>query len=87
MRLQGKVALISGGARGQGADEAKLFASEGAKVVFGDVLDDEGRNTEAEIHEIGGEALYLHNEDTKEDERGKAVSQTHRKNRKTKKRN
>ena len=60
MRLQGKVALISGGARGQGAAEAKLFAREGAKVVFGDVLDDEGRKTEAEIQEIGGEALYLH---------------------------
>ena len=59
MRLQGKVALISGGARGQGAAEAKLFAKEGAKVVFGDVLDDEGRKTEAEIQEIGGEALYI----------------------------
>ena len=39
-RLDGKVTLISGGARGQGATEAKLFAREGARVVFGDVLDD-----------------------------------------------
>jgi 3alpha(or 20beta)-hydroxysteroid dehydrogenase len=41
-RLDGKVALISGGARGQGACEARLFAAEGAKVMVGDVLDDEG---------------------------------------------
>ena len=60
MRLEGKVALISGGARGQGAAEAKLFAGEGAKVVFGDILDDLGKQVEAEIHEAGGEALYIH---------------------------
>ena len=43
-RLDGKVALISGGARGQGATEARMFAKEGAKVVFGDILDEQGRN-------------------------------------------
>jgi cyclopentanol dehydrogenase len=59
MRLEGKVAIISGGARGQGAEEARLFAKEGAKVVFGDILDDEGRKVEAEISEAGGEAAYI----------------------------
>ena len=59
-RLEGKVALISGGARGQGAAEAKLFAREGAKVVIGDLLDDEGKKIEAEIAESGGEATYVH---------------------------
>ena len=59
-RLDGKVALISGGARGQGATEARLFAGEGASVVLGDVLDDEGKKVEAEIHEAGGEAVYVH---------------------------
>ena len=59
MRLQGKVALISGGARGQGAAEAKLFASEGAKVVIGDILEAEGRQTEAEINEAGGDCIFV----------------------------
>ena len=76
MRLQGKVALISGGARGQGAAEAKLFAKEGAKVVFGDILDDEGRKTEAEIQEIGGEALYIHLDVTKDEDWQNMVSET-----------
>ena len=59
MRLEGKVALISGGARGMGAAEARLFASEGAKVVFGDVLEAEGQQVEAEIAEAGGEAVFV----------------------------
>ena len=59
MRLENKVALISGGARGMGATEAKLFANEGAKVVIGDVLEDEGRRVESEINQGGGECLYV----------------------------
>ena len=59
MRLENKVALISGGARGMGAAEAILFAAEGAKVVIGDVLEDEGRQTEAQINESGGDCLFV----------------------------
>jgi NAD(P)-dependent dehydrogenase (short-subunit alcohol dehydrogenase family) len=59
-RLQDKVALISGGAKGQGAAEAKTFAAEGAKVVFGDIADAEGEAVAAEIQGSGGEAHYLH---------------------------
>ena len=59
MRLEGKVALISGGARGMGAAEARLFAAEGAKVVLGDVLHEEGQQVEAEIAEAGGEAVFV----------------------------
>jgi NAD(P)-dependent dehydrogenase (short-subunit alcohol dehydrogenase family) len=59
-RLDGKVALISGGAGGQGAVEAAVFTREGARVVFGDVRDDEGRKVEAAIRADGGEAVYVH---------------------------
>jgi 3alpha(or 20beta)-hydroxysteroid dehydrogenase len=52
-RLKNKVALISGGARGQGAAEAKLFASEGAKVVIGDVRDELTKQTADAIHYDG----------------------------------
>ena len=58
-RLSGKVALISGGARGQGAEEARLFVQEGAKVIITDVLDDEGKKLEAELNETGGDAQYM----------------------------
>ena len=59
MRLEGKVALISGAARGMGAAEARLFAREGASVVIGDVLEEEGRQVEAQIGEAGGHALFI----------------------------
>ena len=59
MRLDGKVALISGGARGMGAAEARLFAREGASVVIGDLMEEEGRQVEAQISEAGGQALFL----------------------------
>lgn len=65
-KLDGKVALISGGARGQGAAEALSFAQEGAKVVFGDVRDAEGRQVEADIRARGGEAVYVHLDVTNE---------------------
>ena len=72
-RLDGKVALISGGARGQGAVETELFVKEGAKVIFGDVLDDEGRKVEARVRELGGEATYVHLDVTSEDDWRSAV--------------
>jgi 3alpha(or 20beta)-hydroxysteroid dehydrogenase len=58
-RLDGKVAIISGGARGQGAAEVRLFVQEGAKVIFGDVLDDLGNALQKEV---GDNAVYLHHD-------------------------
>jgi NAD(P)-dependent dehydrogenase (short-subunit alcohol dehydrogenase family) len=59
-RLDGKVVLISGGARGQGATEARMMAHEGARVVFGDILDDAGQQVEADIRAAGGDVTYVH---------------------------
>ena len=73
MRLQGKVAIITGGARGQGAAEARMFTREGAKVVFGDILDEDGRKVEAEIAAAGGEAVYVRLDVTDEDAWREAV--------------
>jgi cyclopentanol dehydrogenase len=73
-KLDGKVALISGGARGQGAAEAETFAREGARVVFGDIRDDEGRKVEAAIRAAGGEATYVHLDVTSEADWTQAVA-------------
>ena len=64
-RLDGKVALITGAARGQGAAEARLFVAEGAQVMLGDVLDDDG---EIVAKELGTRAAYRHHDVTSEDE-------------------
>jgi NAD(P)-dependent dehydrogenase (short-subunit alcohol dehydrogenase family) len=72
-RLDGKVALISGAARGQGAEEARLFAKEGATVVIGDIRDDEGRQVAAEIRGAGGAANYVHLDVTSEEAWANAV--------------
>ena len=58
MRLTGKVAFISGGARGMGAVEARMFAREGACVVIGDILEDAGMKLQSEISDSGGRALF-----------------------------
>ena len=76
MRLEGKVAFISGGARGMGAVEAIMFAKEGAKVAIGDLLEDEGRKVVEQINETGGQALFVRLDVTSESEWQKAIAAT-----------
>ena len=76
MRLEGKVALITGGARGQGAAEARLFAREGAKVVIADVMDPDGMAVAAEINELGGDATFVHLDVSSEDDWQQAIETT-----------
>ncbi len=62
-RLDAKVALITGGSRGQGAAEAERFAAEGARVYISDVLDEEGRAT---ADRLGDEVTFLRHDVTSE---------------------
>jgi 3alpha(or 20beta)-hydroxysteroid dehydrogenase len=70
-RLQGKVALISGGARGMGAAYARAMVAQGASVVLGDVLDHEGR---AIADSLGDTATYLHLDVTDRGDWARAVA-------------
>jgi 3alpha(or 20beta)-hydroxysteroid dehydrogenase len=70
-RFKDKVVLISGGARGQGAAEARMLVAEGAKVVIGDVLEDEGRRLAADL---GKAAAFVRHDVTQEAEWARAVA-------------
>ena len=72
MRLEGKVAFISGGARGMGAVEAQIFAREGAKVAIGDVLE-EGASVAQQITDSGGDCFFVHLDVTSESEWKSAI--------------
>ena len=66
-RLDGKIALITGGASGMGMVASRLFADEGAKVVLTDVADEAGEIVAEEIRSSGGDATYVHADVSNED--------------------
>ena len=70
-RFDNKVVLISGGARGQGAAEARLLVAEGAKVVIGDVREDEGKKLAAEL---GNRATFIRHDVMSEAEWAEVVA-------------
>jgi 3alpha(or 20beta)-hydroxysteroid dehydrogenase len=70
-RLDGKVALISGAARGMGASHARAMVAQGAKVVLGDILDDDGERLASEL---GDAAVYVHLDVTDRDQWAHAVA-------------
>jgi 3alpha(or 20beta)-hydroxysteroid dehydrogenase len=72
-RLDGKVALVTGGARGMGEAHVRLFAAEGARVVFGDIRDDEG---EAVAADVGERVRYIRHDVTSERDWADAVELT-----------
>ena len=76
MRLEGKVAFISGGSRGMGAVEATMFAAEGACVAIGDVREEEAQKVVEQINETGGRAIFLPLDVTSEDQWNSAIAAT-----------
>jgi NAD(P)-dependent dehydrogenase (short-subunit alcohol dehydrogenase family) len=76
MRVPGKVAIITGGAHGMGAEEVRLFAREGAKVVIADILEEDGQKLEAEVNQTGGEAMFVRTDVTSEADWQRLVEST-----------
>ena len=74
MRLQGKVALVTGSANGMGEAEARIFAREGAKVVVADLMEEAGQQVAASIVESGGEAQFIRLDVTQEEDWQEVVS-------------
>lgn len=76
MRLEGKIAVVTGGARGIGAATVKRFVEEGAKVVIADLLEEEGEALAGQLREAGYEATFMGLDVSKEDQWHKVIEAT-----------
>lgn len=74
-RLTGKVALVSGGASGIGAAHVRVFAAEGAKVIAGDIQEEQGKAVVDAVNKSGGEAAFVRLDVTQETDWTKAVKE------------
>jgi 3(or 17)beta-hydroxysteroid dehydrogenase len=72
-RLDDKIAFVSGGARGIGAETARIMVAAGARVAIGDLLDERGRDTARALEAAGGQVLYVHLDVTRAEEWGAAI--------------
>ncbi|WP_269758043.1 SDR family NAD(P)-dependent oxidoreductase [Thalassobacillus sp. C254] len=75
MRLNDKVAIVTGGGSGQGEASAKLFASEGAKVIIAEWNEESGKKVEQDINEKGHEAVYIKTDVSNEDNVRSVINQ------------
>ena len=76
MRLENKVAIITGGGTGIGKETALLFVKEGAKVVITDINQESGNLAVKEIQQNGGEAIFIHHDVSKEEDWKKVAEET-----------
>ena len=76
MRLEGKAAIVSGGAQGIGAEASRLLAREGASVAIGDLREDRGRDVEARVLAAGGSAMFVLLDVTSEKSWRRAIDST-----------
>lgn len=74
-RVDGKVALVTGGAMGMGESHCLLLAREGAKVVVTDIDSEAGEQTAQQIRDEGGEAIFIHHDVASEDQWQQVIDQ------------